>query len=132
MSPEQLLGELNGDSVVIADLEAGVGTLSRLPEGGADMLIVVVEPTLKSIEVGQRIVALASRRHPGSKLILVGNRVGDPSDAERIRAAFEIEPVVVPDDPGIAEADRHGLSPLDASPQSAGTRALVGLARLVP
>lgn len=123
-----MLGELDGESVVIADLEAGVGTLSRLPAGGADVLVVVVEPTLKSIEVGRRILALAAQRHPETRVTVIGNKVTDEVDADRIKTAFGAATVMVPEDPGILRADRDGLSPVDASPDSDGTRALVELA----
>ncbi len=42
--------------MVVADFEAGVGTLTRLSEQRVDTVVVVVEPTPKSVEVGQRAV----------------------------------------------------------------------------
>ncbi|MDQ3319191.1 MAG: hypothetical protein M3515_02905, partial [Actinomycetota bacterium] len=48
---------------------------------------------------------------------------------EAVRAVLgDHEVVVVPEEPGIAGADREGAAPLDAAPGSAGVRALVALA----
>ena len=53
--PEQLLGSVDFEqAVVIADLEAGIGTLTRVAEEAFDTVLVVVEPTAKSLEVGRR------------------------------------------------------------------------------
>ena len=56
MSPEQLLGSVDfpEEDVVVADFEAGVGTLTRLGEEHVDTVVIVVEATPKSLEVGQR------------------------------------------------------------------------------
>ena len=55
--------------------------------------------------------------------------VRDDEDEARVRAALPgLDPVLVPDDPAIADAERRGLAPLDAAPDAPGVRALVGLA----
>ncbi len=46
-----------GDTIVLADCEAGIGTLTRLGETPVDVVLVVVEPTPKSLEVGARAAA---------------------------------------------------------------------------
>ncbi|MGH9070416.1 MAG: hypothetical protein ACRDX8_04430, partial [Acidimicrobiales bacterium] len=129
LSTEQLLANVDApDVVVIADMEAGIGTLTRLGSEVVSAVIVVVEATPKSLEVGTRAVALASERQLG-RLIVVANRVRGEGDLEVIRAAFpDVEVVVVPDDPAIVQADRLGLAPLDRSPDAPAVRALVALA----
>ncbi|HLF40355.1 MAG TPA: hypothetical protein VI854_02660 [Acidimicrobiia bacterium] len=118
---------------VVADFEAGIGTLTRMKDGGVDVVLVVVEPTPKSLEVGRRAVALVAERGLG-RLIVVANRVRDDDDVATVRAAFpEAEVVPVPDDPRIIEADRAGVAPLDLAPDAPAVVALVELAgRLVP
>ncbi len=116
------------DDVVVADFEAGVGTLTRLSEQRVDTVLVVVEPTPKSVEVGMRAVDLARERSV-TRVIVVANRLRDDADLEIIRSAFPgCEVVAVPDDPRIVEADRKGVAPLDLAPDAPAVRALVGLA----
>jgi CO dehydrogenase maturation factor len=130
-----LLGSIESPEgrIVIADFEAGIGTLTRMQDGGVDVVLVVVEPTPKSLEVGRRAAGLVQERSLG-RLIVVANRVRDDADVETIRAAFpEAEVVAVPDDPRIVEADRAGVAPLDLAPEAPAVRALIELAeRLVP
>ena len=135
MSPEQLLGsaEFDPNDTVIADFEAGVGTLTRLEEQKVDTVVVVVEATPKSIEVGLRAAELA-REKLLQRVVIVANRVRHEGDLEAIRAAFpDLEVVAVPDDPSIREADRHGIAPIDHAPDAPAVQALVGLAeQLLP
>lgn len=117
----------------MADLEAGIGTLTRLDERGVDAVVVIVEPTPKSLEVGKRAVAVARERSI-ERVVVVANRVQGDQDAERVRAAFPGEELVtVPHDDAIVAADRHGSAPLDVAPDAPAVRALVDLAlRLAP
>lgn len=111
---------------MIADLEAGVGSLTRMKHGHIDQLVVVVEPTVKSIEVAKRAIEIAAAA--GTKVIVVGNRVTGPEDIERLQQAFGPDLVIVPEDPEISAADRDGRAPIDAAPGSPGVSVLVGLA----
>jgi CO dehydrogenase maturation factor len=116
-----------GEAIVVADLEAGIGTLTRLDAGAIDVVLVVVEPTPKSLEVGARALALA--RRAGARLIVVANRVQGDDDLRRVHAAFpDAEIVVVPHDEAVVEADRRGVAPLDVAPDAPAVRALVALA----
>lgn len=128
VSPERLLRELEGeDDVVVGDLEAGIGTMLRLNEGEADVVLVVAQPTAKAIEVARRAVDVASAK--AGRVIVVANRVRGEDDVALVRAVLgEAELVAVPDDPVIAEADRDGSAPIDADPQSPGVRAVLALA----
>jgi CO dehydrogenase maturation factor len=124
-----LLGFVNfNDTVVVADLEAGIGTLTRLGDQQVDAVLLMVEPTPKSIEVATRAAGLAREKALG-QLVVVANRVRNADDLGAVRAAFPDDRVVgVPDDPAIVEADRRGLAPLDLSPGAPAVRALAGLA----
>jgi len=129
VSAEQLLGELEGDGqIVVGDLEAGVGTIVRLQEGQADVVVIVAQPTAKSIEVARRAVELADERAP--RVIVVANRVRNDEELAAIRDAVgdDREIMVVPDEPAIAQADRDGLAAIDVDPDAPGVRALVDLA----
>ncbi len=117
---------------VIADLEAGVGTMTRLQEKSVDAVLVVVEATPRSIQVGVRAAELARDRALGTVLI-VANRVRTDADLAAITAAFpDDEVVAVPDDEAIVRAERDGVAPLDTEPDAPAVRALVALAQRLP
>lgn len=128
LSPNQMMSELEErERVVLCDLEAGVGAVVRA--GNADVVLVVANPTAKSIEVARRAVAIAKET---SRVIVVANRVASDEDLADIEAVVGGEEmVVIPEDRGIANADRDGEAPLDAAPDSAGVAALVDLAARV-
>ncbi len=117
-----------GGRFVIADMEAGIGILTRMPEGSLDMALLIAEPSRKSIEVARRAQEVIAERAIGPMLV-VANRVRGGQDEETVRAGLEdAELVVVPEDPEITRADREGLSPLDAAPDCDGVRAIGALA----
>ena len=124
-----MLGSVDfADTAVIAALEAGVGTLVRLGDERVDAVLVVVEPTPKSIEVGVRAAAIAREKSIG-RVVVVTSRIRGDDDLAAVRAAFPGHEVVpIPDDPAIVEADRKGVAPLDLAPDSPAVRALVELA----
>ena len=128
VSPDQLLRELeDGHRTVICDLEAGLGTLTRLAPGNADAVLVVANPTAKALEVARRAVEIASDK---TEVIVLANRVRDEEDLDAIRAVLgeERELIVIPEDTVIARADRDGLAPIDLDEDSPGVTALVALA----
>jgi CO dehydrogenase maturation factor len=119
------------DVVVIADLEAGIGTLTRLAEQRLDAVLVVVEPTPKSIEVGTRAATLVRDKQLG-RMIVVASKVRGDDDVAMIHGAFgEAEIVAIPDDAAIVAAEREGTAPMDTAPQAPAIQALVSLADLV-
>ena len=124
-----MLGSVDfGDVTVIADLEAGIGTLTRLSEQRVDAVLVVVEPTPKSIEVGIRAADLAREKALG-RVIVVASRIRNEGDLAVVAKAFpDHEVVPIPDDPAIVKADREGVAPLDTAPEAPAVRALVELA----
>ena len=129
-----MLGSVEfGESSVIADLEAGIGTLTRLDDERMDIVLVVVEATPKSIEVGTRAAQLAEQKSLG-RVVVVASRVRNADDLAVITSAFpDQEVVAIPDDPAIVEADRNGVAPLDSHPEAPAVKALVKLAQsLVP
>lgn len=133
MSPHQLLEQLDTpDRIVIADLEAGIGTLTRVSEGAVDVAVIVAENTTKSLDVAQRAIGLARDRHV-RQVLVVANRVAAGTELDEVRARLpaDIEVVAVPDDPAITRADRDGVAPIDLAPEAPAVRALAGLADLL-
>ncbi|MBA2573426.1 MAG: hypothetical protein M3423_01435 [Actinomycetota bacterium] len=125
-----MLGQLaRPGTIVVADFEAGLGTVMRLDGRPVDVVVVVVEPTAKSLEVGRRAADLVRESGLG-RLVISANRVRDEDDAARVAAAFPgLDLLLVPDDPAILAAERSGVAPLDAAPEAPGVRALVSLAK---
>jgi len=110
---------------VICDLEAGLGTLSRMAPGNADAVLVVANPTAKALEAARRAIEIASDK---TEVIVLANRVRDLADLDAIRAVLgDRELLVIPEDPTIARADRDGLAPIDLDEDSPGVSVLVAL-----
>ena len=124
-----MLGQLEQPGrVVVADFEAGLGTVLRLGGTPVDVVVVVVEPTAASLEVGRRAAESVSLAGLG-RVVVVANRVRDDADEQRVRAAFPAcEVAVVPEDEAVVAAERQGVAPLDAAPDAPAVCALTGLA----
>jgi CO dehydrogenase maturation factor len=127
-----LLGQLeSNERIVIADMEAGVGTLTRMEENSLDLALLVTKPSPKSIEVAGRAAQIIAERKIGP-VLAIANRSRDQADLDRVRAALDgIEAVAVPDDPSIMEADRLGIAPFDLAPDSPAAQAVAALARRI-
>lgn len=133
MSAEQLLGSGDfGAATVVADLEAGIGTLSRLEAEKVDLTVVVVEPTPRSLDVGSRALAIARERQQG-RILVVANKVRDvDADVARVREWLgDVEVVVVPEDDAVVEADARGVALLDHDPGSPALASLASIADLL-
>ncbi len=113
-----LLGDVLAETadVTIVDMEAGLEHLSR--SGGTlayvDALLVVVEPSRKSVITAARTAALAAELGI-PRVLAVGNKARNDADAAFLRreAAASGTPVVavLPYQPSVAEADRAGTAP---------------------
>jgi CO dehydrogenase maturation factor len=125
VSADRLLREMEGGGrTVLGDLEAGIGVLTRMETGSLDVVLVVANPTPKSIEVARRAVEAAAARE--IRVLVVANRVASDEDLEAIRSVLgDSEMAVVPEDPTIARADAEGIAPIDLDPDSPGVRAII-------
>ena len=126
-----MLGEIETkglpDRVVLADLEAGLGTLSRLEEGHVDYLLVMAEPSPKALEVARRAVDMAYERKV-AHILVVANRIRNEADLEKVRQFFpEEEILVVPEDRAIEDADKQARAPIDVAAGSPGLQAFESL-----
>lgn len=132
ISPERLLAQMTDvEGVVVADFEAGIGTIMRMGDDPVDVVVIVAEPTAKSLEVARRAADLVKQRRLGA-VIVAANRVRDDNDMATVRAALPgLEVVAIPEEPAITQAERSGDAPLDSAPEAAGVRALVALGERV-
>jgi CO dehydrogenase maturation factor len=109
-----LADALTDVDLTLVDMEAGLEHLSR--SGGtlahADLLLVVCEPTRKSVLTAARTAALAAELGiPG--VLAIGNKARTGEDTDFLRAALEKEGIavagVLPYEEGVARADREGV-----------------------
>jgi CO dehydrogenase nickel-insertion accessory protein CooC1 len=129
--------EVNPDErrplVVIADMEAGLGNLSRMGEGALDVAVLVTDVSPKAIEVVRRAQEMIAERKVAVSVVVVANRLQREEDLRRIHDGLgQIDLVPVPEDEEVRKADVHGLSPVDALPPSPAVLAVAALARRWP
>ncbi|MBL7170609.1 MAG: AAA family ATPase [Candidatus Omnitrophica bacterium] len=75
------------DDIVIIDMEAGIEHLGRGTASGVDILLIVVEPTSRSIETAFRINKLAGEIGI-KKILVIGNKVTGRRDIDFIKGKF--------------------------------------------
>jgi CO dehydrogenase maturation factor len=105
------------DEVLILDMYAGVEHLGRATVDFVDAMLVVVEPTRRSLGTAAQIKKLAN--DIGLKrLWLVGNKVRDEDEATFLEAESPGLPVLgmLPADERVQEADRLGVAVYDYVP----------------
>jgi CO dehydrogenase maturation factor len=99
------------DEIVILDMEAGIEHLGRKTAESVDMMIVVVEPGLKSLETAQRIKKLAG--DIGIKNILaVTNKVSNKDEEDFVQKKLDELDIKflgsIPRDNVVIKADMEG------------------------
>ncbi len=111
---------LKDSSAVIMDMEAGIEHLGRGTTKGIDLMIVVVEPGMRSIETAERIKKLAGE--VGVKHLAAVVNKGTSSDVKPKLAEMGI-PVLgeIPFSTDLMNADFEGKAPLDAEVENIGS-----------
>lgn len=117
------------DEVVILDMEAGVEHLGRGTAEHVDVLLVVADANIKSLETAKHIHDLAMSA--GIKQVfLVGNKIGSQIQKETVTKFAENNGLtildLVPFDQNVAEAEMRGETPLKYM-DSAALRAIQDL-----
>jgi len=105
------------DDVLILDMYAGVEHLGRATVDFVDAMLVVVEPTRRSLTTAAQIKQLANDIGL-TRLWLVGNKVRNEGEAAFLAAESPGLPLigVLPADPLVQEADRFGIPVYDHVP----------------
>ncbi len=108
---------LRRDEVVLLDMYAGVEHLGRATADAVDAMLIVVEPTARSLGTAAQIKQLAGDLKL-ARLYLVGSKIQNDADREFITARSPGLPVIgfLRADPGVREADREGTPVYDAAP----------------
>jgi CO dehydrogenase maturation factor len=105
------------DDILLLDMYAGVEHLGRATVDFVDAMLVVVEPTRRSLGTAAQIKKLAADIGL-TRLWLVGNKVRDEQEAGFLQAETPGLPVLgyMPADLAVQEADRLGIAVYDYVP----------------
>lgn len=105
------------DDVLILDMYAGVEHLGRSTVDFVDAMLIVVEPTRRSLGTAAQIKSLANDIGL-TRLWLVGNKVRDAEEAAFLEAETPGIPLLgsMPADLAVQEADRLGIPVYDHVP----------------
>jgi len=105
------------DDVLILDMYAGVEHLGRATVDFVDAMLVVVEPTRRSLGTAAQIKSLANDIGL-TRLWLVGNKVRNPEESSFLETETPGLPVLgfLPADLAVQEADRLGIAVYDHVP----------------
>jgi CO dehydrogenase maturation factor len=106
------------DELLVLDMYAGVEHLGRATVDFVDAMVIVAEPTQRSLGTAAQIRNLAVDIGL-DRLWLVGNKVRDELDAEFLAAHSPGLPLIgtLPFDPAVLDADREGQAVYDRVPK---------------
>jgi len=121
---------LKKDEIILLDMEAGIEHLGRRTAEAVDLMIIVVEPGLKSLETAERIKKLANDIGV-EKVVAVVNKVSSNDEETFVNNKLkELSLKVlgnIPRDESVIKADMEGL-PLIDYPDSAALGAVKKIA----
>lgn len=125
----QIMEELpHGRWNVVGDLPGGTRQLFFGWGDYADTIVVVVEPTAKSLLAARRIARFQLDGTGPRRMVAVASKVDGPGDVELIRRRTALEVIgAVPWDEEFAAAERAGQAPVDRAPGSAAVEAVASL-----
>jgi len=109
------------DEVVVVDFEAGLEHLGRGTAKGIDVMLVITEPSQKSLDLSKKIIDL-SKKLGVINIYLIANKISNDNQLKIIHERIDEWDVPlyhsIPLDTEIAAADLTGESPLDHNPNS--------------
>ena len=114
---------------VVGDLPGGTRQAFTGWGNWATTVLVVVEPTAKSLLSGRRLARMADLDpEVPKKVMAVASKVTEPGDVDMITKGTGLEVVAaVPYDEALAEAERQRRAPLDFAPDSPAVLAVESL-----
>lgn len=118
------------DEVIVVDFEAGLEHLGRGTAKGIDVMLVITEPSQKSLDLCLKIIDL-SKKLGVINIYLIANKVIDESQTDIINERINEWNIPlyhsVPYDSVIGKADLEGISPIDYNPDSKAVKSLISL-----
>lgn len=122
---------LGRKDTVIFDMIAGLEHMSRGTLRGIDLMLCIVEPSLKSIEVAIQMEKFAKELNIKG-FSIIANKVRNSRDMELISGIMKKQPIIsIPYDEAVIEADKIGVSLLDYSPNSNAVKAISKLKEII-
>ncbi|MGI8807596.1 MAG: ArsA-related P-loop ATPase [Acidimicrobiales bacterium] len=114
---------------VIGDLPGGTRQAFTGWGSWANTILIVVEPTAKSLLSGRRLARMADLDPENPKRVMVvASKVREPDDVEMIAKGTGLEVIAsVPWDEELAEAERRQMAPIDFAPDCPAVRAVESL-----
>lgn len=115
---------------VVGDLPGGTRQAFTGWGNFAHLVVVVVEPTAKSLLSGRRLARMANARSdgPGPTVVAIASKVRQADDTEAVARGTGLEVVgTVPWDEELADAERRSLAPIDYAPQCPAVLAVESL-----
>lgn len=125
----QIVRELPDDKwTVIGDLPGGTRQAFTGWGAFAQTVLIVVEPTAKSLLSGRRLARMAELEHGPARVVAVASKVREAGDETMIARRTGLEVVAsIPWDEALADAERKGKAPIDDAPDCPAVRAVESL-----
>ncbi|MFP5375838.1 MAG: ArsA-related P-loop ATPase [Acidimicrobiia bacterium] len=125
----QILRELPEDRwKVVGDLPGGTRQAFSGWGDYARTVLVVVEPSAKSLLTARRLSRLALDRDHPRRIVAVANKVREDGDVDLIARRTGLDVVgAIPWDEALAEAEQKMAAPIDMAPGSAAVQAVESL-----
>ena len=121
---------LEKNQYLIMDMEAGLEHLGRGSSKNMDVMMVVVEPGMRSVDIAVIIKELAGEIGIG-KVVAVINKVHSTQAGELVKAALRSHGIpvlaVIPFNTMMVEADLQGISPMDIEGTEDIVEAIAGM-----
>jgi len=116
--------------IIIMDMEAGLEHLGRGTARRMDVMLAVVEPSMRAIDTAGRVMKLA-REIEVKDVIAVGNKISSDYEKDLIGRAMEklLIPVAayIPFDKYVSDSDMRGKPLIDYAPESPAVIAIAQL-----
>ncbi|MHA1291905.1 MAG: nucleotide-binding protein [Promethearchaeota archaeon] len=118
------------NEVIIVDFEAGLEHLGRGTAKGIDVMLVITEPSQKSLDLCSKIIKL-SKKLGIINIFLIANKVIDDSQLEVLNNRVQQWEIplyhIIPLDFEIVNADLKGIAPIDFTPNSKAMQSIRNL-----
>jgi CO dehydrogenase maturation factor len=115
------------DEVVVMDMEAGIEHMGRGTAKHVEIMLIVVDSSLKSLETARKLQSLA-RQAEIKKIFVIGNKVMSQDEKkliEKFVTSNNIELLgFIPYDEQVLRADMKGESPLKYAEESKGIKSI--------
>ena len=118
------------NEVIVVDFEAGLEHLGRGTAKGIDIMLVITEPSQKSLDLCSKIINL-SKKLGVINIFLIANKIIDDSQIDAIHNRINEWEVplyhTIPFDSDVGKADLNGISPIDFNSNSEAMDSLKNL-----